>query len=204
MSNHFNIFLLTLLVSAIYPGFRATAQERVRVAMPSKALTFLNFYVGDKFGLYRAEGLEVSLEVLKSDIGVAALVSGEMDYISAIGTAMRAAAAGAPLKATMFTMDKVIFFLMARPEIKTIQDLRGGKSIATTGLVEEFKVDRKTAELSSREIIKAFTRDGTTADDAVKAEIEVIVEQAKLKGSIPISQLVDYGLLKEVLAEMIR
>jgi len=68
-------------------------------------------------------------------------------------------------------------------------------------LMDEFKLDRKTAALSLREIIRVFTRDGTIPDDAVKAEIKEIREQAKLKSEIPTSQLVDYKLLNEVLAE---
>jgi hypothetical protein len=71
-------------------------------------------------------------------------------------------------------------------------------------LMDEFKLDRKTAALSLREIIKVFTKDGTTAEDAVKAEIKEIREQAKLKNEISTSQLVDYRLLEEVLAEMKR
>ena len=38
----------------------------------------------------------------------------------------------------------------------------------------------------------------------MKAEIKEIREQAKLKGEISVSQLVDYRLLEEVLAEMKR
>ena len=68
-------------------------------------------------------------------------------------------------------------------------------------LMDEFKLDRKTAVLSLREIIRVFTRDGTIPDDAVKAEIKEIREQAKLKSEIPTGQLVDYKLLNEVLAE---
>ncbi len=297
--------------------------EKVRVAMPAKSMTFLNFYVGEKFGVYKAEGLELSLEVVKTEVGVAGMVAGEIDYTTAIGSAMRAAATGVPIKATMFSMDRVIIYMLAKPTIKSIEELKGGKTVATTGIVatptyaarvmarahglnpdkdlifiatgdvanalaalqsgaadvamlsipfnfkaeemgfrnlgsavdylrtpfagvgtsdaklkanpgqvkrmiratlkgmeytkdpanqervigllmDEFKLDRKTTALSLREIIKAFTRDGTMPDDAVKAEIEEIRERAKLKGEIPVSQLVDYRLLKEVLAEMKR
>ena len=68
-------------------------------------------------------------------------------------------------------------------------------------LIDEFKLDRKTAALSLKEIIKVFTKDGTIPDDPIKAEIKEIREQAKLKGEIPVSQLVDYKLLEGVLAE---
>ncbi len=297
--------------------------QKARIAMPAKSMTFLNFYVGDKFGVYKAEGLDLSLEVIKTEVGVAGMVAGEIDYTTAIGSAMRAAATGVPIKATMFSMDRVIIYMLAKPTIKSIEELKGGKTVATTGLVatptyaarvmarahglnpdkdlifiatgdvatsltalqsgavdvamlsvpfnfkaeelgfrnlgsavdylrtpfaglgtsdaklksnpgqvkrmiratlkameytkdpanqervigllvDEFKLDRNTAALSLQEIVKAFTRDGTMPEDAVKAEIKEIREQVKLKGEVPVSQLVDYKLLMEVLAEMKR
>jgi len=102
----------------------ATAQK-ARVAMPAKSMTFLNFYVGDKFGVYKAEGLELSLEVIKTDVGVAGMVAGEIDYTTAIGSAMRAAATGVPIKAAMFSMDRVIIYMLAKPTIKSIAELKG-------------------------------------------------------------------------------
>lgn len=317
----YRVWAVGVLVSVLLIGTSAAA-EQVRLAMPSKSMTFMSFYVGEKFGLYKAEGIEISFTVGRADIALAAVVAGEMDYITAIGTVLRAAATGAPVKAFMFSMDKVIFFMMAKPEIKRVQDLKG-KSVAVTGLVatdaqgaramakaqgvnpdqdlvflvtgnaansfaalqgggvgaamlsipfnfkaegmgfrslgntadylrtpftglggseaklksnpnqvkrmiratlqgmdftkdpanqdrvieymmEDFKIDRKTAEGSYREIVKALTKDGTTPEDAVRSEIESIREQAKIKGQVPVSQLVDYGLLKEVLAGMKR
>ena len=54
--------LLTALffVGLIWCG--TAAAQKVRIAMPAKSMTFLNFYVGDKFGIYKAEGLDVSLD----------------------------------------------------------------------------------------------------------------------------------------------
>lgn len=312
-----------IVAAILLTGFSCTGEavaQKVRVATPAKSMTFLNFYVGEKFGIYKAEGLEVSLEIIKTEVGVAGMVAGEIDYTSAIGSTMRAAASGVPLKATMFSMDRVLIYMFARPTIKSIEELKGGKTVATTGLVatptyaakimararglnpdkdlifiatgdvanslaalhagtadvamlsipfnfkaeelgfrnlgsavdylqtpfagvgaadakikanpaqvkrmiratlksmeftkdpanqekvtgllmDEFKLDRKTAALSLREIIKVFTKDGTIPEDAVKAEIKEIREQAKLKSEIPISQLVDYRLLEEILAE---
>lgn len=300
----------------------ATAQK-VRVAMPAKSMTFLNFYVGDKFGIYKGEGFDISLEVIKTEVGVAGMVAGEVDYTSAIGSAMRAAATGMPIKATMFTLDRVLVYMFAKPTIRSIEELKGGKVVATTGLLatptyaakvmarahginpdkdltfiatgdaatslaalqggvadvamlsipfnfraedlgfrslgnavdylqtpfaglgatdakmknnpgqvkrmiratlksmdftkeptnqervasllmDEFKLDRKTAGLALRDIIKAFTKDGTTSADAVMAEIKEIREQVKIKADIPVGQLVDFKLLEEVLDEMKR
>src|SRR4029077_1661477 len=127
------IFAASLLIGAA--GIDEAAAQKVRVAMPAKSMTFLNFYVGDKFGIYKAEGLDVSLEVIKTEVGVSGMVTGELDYTSAIGSAMRAAATGVPLKAAMFTMDRVLIYMFAKPTIKSIEELKGGKIVATTGLV---------------------------------------------------------------------
>ena len=108
------------LIAAIYIGIAwpgGAVAQKVRIAMPAKSMTFLNFYVGEKFGIYKAEGFEVSLEVIKPDVGVAGMVAGEIDYTSAIGTAMRAAATGVPTKAAMFTMDRVVVYMYAKPSI---------------------------------------------------------------------------------------
>jgi ABC-type nitrate/sulfonate/bicarbonate transport system substrate-binding protein len=128
---------LTLAV-LLWIGFFGVSEamaEKIRVAMPAKSMTFLNFYVGEKFGVYKAEGLEVSLEVIKTEVGVAGMVAGEIDYTSAIGSAMRAAATGVPIKATLFSMDRVLIYMFASPTIKSIEELKGGKTVATTGLV---------------------------------------------------------------------
>ena len=276
------VCLFAFLWLGLFLGTEVMAQK-VRIAMPAKSMTFLNFYVGDKFGFYKAEGLDVSLEVVKTEVGVAGMVGGELDYTSAIGSAMRAAASGVPIKATMFTMDRVLIYMFAKPAIKSIEELKGGRTVATTGLVAtptyaakvmararglnpddlvfiatgdvanslaalqsgaadaamlSIPFNFKAEELGFRNLgsaidylqtpfagvaaaeakIKAnpgqvkrmiratlkgmaFTKDGTTPEDAVKTEIKEIREQAKLKGEISTSQLVDYKLLEEVLAE---
>jgi len=71
-------------------------------------------------------------------------------------------------------------------------------------IMEDFQLDRKTAEASLREIVKNLSKDGTTADEAVRGDIDFIREQNKLKTAIPLAQVVDYGILKEVLTEMKR
>jgi ABC-type nitrate/sulfonate/bicarbonate transport system substrate-binding protein len=92
---------------------------------------------------------------------------------------------------------------MIRATLKSMEYTRDPANLerVIAFISDEFKVDRKTAELAHREIVKAFTRDGTTPDETVLAEIEVIAAQAKIKGQVPIGRLVDYAILKEVLGE---
>ena len=44
------IFAAPLLIGVAW--IDEAAAQKVRVAMPAKSMTFLNFYVGDKFGIY--------------------------------------------------------------------------------------------------------------------------------------------------------
>ena len=72
-------------------------------------------------------------------------------------------------------------------------------------LMDEFKLDRKNRwTLAARDHQGLHQRMARTSEDAVKVEIKEIREQAKIKAEIPVSQLVDYKLLEEVLAEMKR
>src|SRR5438309_10305903 len=109
---------LALFLSLAFCGIPEAAAQKVRVAMPAKSMTFLNFYVGDKFGVYKAEGLDVSFEVIKTDVGVAGMVAGEIDYTTAIGSAMRAATSGRKIKATMCSMNKELMQMCSLPIMK--------------------------------------------------------------------------------------
>ncbi len=127
-----NIFLRVasvLLFAAFFLWSETASGEKVRVAMPAKSLTFLNFYVGESLGAYKSEGLEVSLEQITPRVGISGMLSGEIDYTTGIGSAMRAAATGVPIKALMFTMDRVLLFMLAKPEFKAIKDLKGRTNI---------------------------------------------------------------------------
>ena len=70
-------------------GNQTASGEKLRVALPTKSLTFLNFYVGETLGAYQSEGLEVSLEHITPRVGIAGMLSGEMDYTGAIGSARK-------------------------------------------------------------------------------------------------------------------
>jgi ABC-type nitrate/sulfonate/bicarbonate transport system substrate-binding protein len=130
MKNKISARIATAFFLALsFFGYQTASGEKLRVALPTKSLTFLNFYVGETLGAYQSEGLEVSLEHITPRVGIAGMLSGEMDYTGAIGSAMRAAATAVPVKALMFTMDRVLLFMLAKPEFKSIKDLKGRRNI---------------------------------------------------------------------------
>ena len=72
-------------------------------------------------------------------------------------------------------------------------------------IMEDFQLDRKKrGGVLARDRKNFFSKEGATADEAVRGDIDFIREQNKLKTAIPLGQVMDYGILKEVLAEMKR
>ena len=106
--------------------------EPIIIGYPSPALTELPNYVAVKKGFYGAEKLETKFVRARSNILVSALLGGSLDYITSITTSIGGIAGGAPLKIVAGVIRNNPDFLMARPDIATIRDLRG-KKVAVSG-----------------------------------------------------------------------
>ena len=99
--------------------------EKIRTAIPQANLNYLSIYVADAKGFFRDEGLENETVVISGPLSIAALLSGDVDYSGAGGSGMRAALKGAPIKGFYFQAEKVTFYLVADPTIKSAADLKG-------------------------------------------------------------------------------
>jgi NitT/TauT family transport system substrate-binding protein len=99
--------------------------EKIRTAIPQANLNYLSIYVADAKGFFRDEGLDNETVVISGPLSIAALLSGDVDYSGAGGSGMRAALKGAPIKGFYFQAEKVTFYLVADPSIKSAADLKG-------------------------------------------------------------------------------
>ena len=115
---------LSLPCLPLIPAQAATL-ERVRVALSTKDFGYLALFVGMRAGLFKEEGLEVQWLVVNTNVVITALIGGEIDVAGSAGSAMRAAARGAALKAIFFPHQRSTFVLIGAPEIKKVQDLKG-------------------------------------------------------------------------------
>lgn len=99
--------------------------DRVMIATPSHGLFEFPVVVAMRKGFFKNEGLDVEKVQMQPAIGVKALVSGDVDYLLAWGSALRAAVTGVPIKAVVGLAARPLHVLVARPEIKTPKDLKG-------------------------------------------------------------------------------
>jgi len=112
---------------ALLLGASIARAEKIRTAIPQANLNYLSIYVADAKGFFKDEGLENETVVISGPLSIAALLSGDVDYSGSGGSGMRAALKGAPLKGIYFQSEKVTFYLVADPSIKTAADLKGKK-----------------------------------------------------------------------------
>jgi ABC-type nitrate/sulfonate/bicarbonate transport system substrate-binding protein len=110
---------------SISPPFVAAAAEHAILGTPSRGLFEFPTVVAQQKGFYRDEGLEIERVQMQPAIAVKALVSGDVDYLLAWGSAVRAAVTGVPIKAVVGMSARPLHVLIARPGINTPKDLRG-------------------------------------------------------------------------------
>jgi NitT/TauT family transport system substrate-binding protein len=131
--------------------------EKIRTAIPQANLNYLSIYVAESGGFFRDEGLENEAVVISGPLATAALLSGDVDFSGGGGSGMRAALKGAPVKGIYFQTEKVTFYLIADPSIKTAADLKGKKvAIGSSGDTQDRMITMfaERGGVSSRDITR--------------------------------------------------
>jgi NitT/TauT family transport system substrate-binding protein len=116
--------ILTVLV-CIVASDSTRAADKITVSYSSRSYAFLPAQVGVAKGFFRDENLEPLLIQMRSQVTVPALMSGEVHYTLSFGNIIGSAMQGMPFKIIAVLTDKPLHSIVARPEIKSINDLRG-------------------------------------------------------------------------------
>lgn len=99
--------------------------DRINIALPSFAVTNLPIYIAMDKGYYREEKIEPRIILIGGPIGVAALLGGDVQFAAVGDTAVRARFQGAPLKVIATNLERPLYWLYARPEVGSLDDLKG-------------------------------------------------------------------------------
>jgi NitT/TauT family transport system substrate-binding protein len=105
--------------------------ENIRLGYPSRSVTFLAQLLAHDQGYYEQNGLNVELYQMRTNVGLTALMNGEVDYTASFGTNLRSALQGAPIKNVAVGMRSPLFSLVTRPDITAPAQLRG-KTVGIT------------------------------------------------------------------------
>jgi NitT/TauT family transport system substrate-binding protein len=119
------VFLILVVYFSPVKAEAQTALQRVKIAVSSRSIAFIDLYIAQDRGFFRDEGLDAELIQVAANVATAALVSGEVDALGAVGLAARASQTGLPIKVLAVTGHRALFWLVSKPEFKSISELKG-------------------------------------------------------------------------------
>jgi NitT/TauT family transport system substrate-binding protein len=117
--------LLAGFLSLVLFHASANAADRIRIGIPNIGAQFMTFPLAQKKGFLNEEGLEVEHIRIFGPVAMAALVNGDLDYWGAIGFSVRSAMQGVPVRAMAGFLPGHPSALVARSDIKSVQNLKG-------------------------------------------------------------------------------
>src|SRR5437773_10293404 len=117
------IILAALIVLLLHASTEAA--DMVRIGVPELNAQFLPLALGEKRGFFKEDGLQGEIIRINPTVALAALVSGELDYWTVIGNSVAAAIQGVRLRVLACYVPGSPSALIARPEYKSVQELRG-------------------------------------------------------------------------------
>ena len=109
-------------------GVDASAQsvpQNARIAYSSSGINYADIFLAKEKGYFREEGLEPQFIQMSSSVAITAGIAGEIDGQASVGSAIRAIQRGAPLRVVVVTLRRPLFWLVVRPEYRSIKDLKG-------------------------------------------------------------------------------
>ena len=124
----------------------ADAVDKVRMSISAVDVSFLTGGLAVKRGMFRDEGLDVELIRMNTNVSITALSTTDIDYTMVFGSVVRGALRGMPMRVVASFMDSSTHLLIARPEYRSIRDLKG-KTLAVSTI-------GATSDVAARMMIK--------------------------------------------------
>ena len=129
------LMILMLLWIWISPPL-AAAQSLKEIRIGSSDITVSNlctFYARDR-KFFEAEGIDVKIIIVKTEVTLAALRAGDLEYSTLSTSSIEAALKGMPLRLIAVTNRNPLLGLVVRKGINSVSDLRGKKiSVSSFG-----------------------------------------------------------------------
>ena len=117
--------VIVVLLTIVFLQNSVHAADKIRIGFQGRAMQFMPLPLGGKRGFFQDEGLQAEFIQMLPTVGRAAFVSGDIDYWTGFGSTVAAALRGVPVKVVACYVLANPNVLIARPEFKSVQELRG-------------------------------------------------------------------------------
>jgi NitT/TauT family transport system substrate-binding protein len=128
------IVSVLLSIFLVLSAGAALALETITVALTSKAFQYVPLVIAQERGYMKEEGIDLKLAFMQNAPGLQALTANQVQFSGSGSSALVAISkGGAPLKTILAINDQVLQWVMVRPNINSLKDLKD-KKVATTGV----------------------------------------------------------------------
>jgi NitT/TauT family transport system substrate-binding protein len=164
--------LAVLLIVVLATPSTSTPQttEKIKVGLPDFSISFLPLRIAQSQRFYQSEGLEPELIRISNPVAMIALMNKEIDYSVSTGSVLASAIRGLPLKVIMYSLATPLHALLVKPEIKSLQEIKGRVIGAGPGTTEAIlRAMMVHANLSSSDVKILFISESSSRLNALAA-----------------------------------
>jgi NitT/TauT family transport system substrate-binding protein len=115
--------ILLPLLTVLFVHTQVQAADKIRVSIANLSGQFMTMPLAYKRGFLKEEGIDAEIIRVTGGASAAALSSGDLDY--GTGMTLEGSISGLPVKVVACFVPAPVFALVARAEIKSVQELRG-------------------------------------------------------------------------------
>jgi len=120
-------FIFLFMFGVTSAAIAAEAPPKVRIAYASRSSSALPQYMALQKGFFKAENLDVEIIQMNPRLGATAVVNGDVSFATPFTSTFRGVLQGFPMKLVFVHIKKGPYYVMVRPEIKDVQQLKGKK-----------------------------------------------------------------------------
>jgi NitT/TauT family transport system substrate-binding protein len=121
-----SVHLLLIILGIAVLSQAALAADKVRIGYSGATISNAMLWVTDEGKLFQKNGIDPEILYLQTTLGQTALIAGEIDMCVYSGSLLSAARLqGADVVMVASFLNKPIYRLVVRPEIRAVTDLRG-------------------------------------------------------------------------------
>ena len=136
------MFAVALVLGVAAPVFCAEAPQKVRIAYASRSSSAMPQYMALQRGYFKAEGLDVEIIQMNPRLGATAVVNGDVSFATPFTSTFRGVLQGFPMKLVFIHLKKGPYYVMVRPDIKDVQQLKGKRiGVATIKGTDQLVVE---------------------------------------------------------------
>ena len=124
------LFVFTFIAGVFWLPRSTPAQQKptlrpLNIALANQSVTMTGIYVAKELGIFESYGFDARVLVLEPRAAIAAMLTGDLDFYTAIGSTARAALRGVPVRVGLVALNRPDFSLIASREIASVEQLKG-------------------------------------------------------------------------------